>query len=425
MPVFAIVALVLHLTGPALAATTGAADCLQCCQQSGLPACGTDIYVDGDGTRVTKEGNAWRASGLFVMSCDGRGFFDDGHTAVYATAPSAGDAAKSSSAQWACFAKNCQLPVGLCFDADAGRVTDCATGAGPTAAQLRGAPGPKRPAPYVAPSSSPTASAATPGGLIVVVGGKSLSVQVAPAEAAPSSPTPASPASAATWTPTPAPAWTPTPAPTPVAQAPVPPAPVAPAPKPKPSVLFDDLSDDDIRADPEKAAATATAVTPVVAPVAAPPVPTAAATAGKTDPMTQLTVGLPKDPPQDCEAPSDELHSEARKQVMAGDDLRLAKDVSGAVSKYRAALSMDTCNAYAWFGLGESAIVLNRQDIAIRALHNTITLMPQNYGAWLDLGQAYEAIRQVDAAVAAYQQALAAKPGLQAAVDGLARLGVH
>ena len=123
-----------------------------------MTACGTDIYVEGDGSKVSKEGSSWRVSGLYVMSCDGRGFFDDGRTALFSSQPSAGDVAKALSAQWSCFLESCQLPVGLCFDADVGRVTFCDTGAAPTGASFRGAPGPRR----TASAGSPVAATFAP-----------------------------------------------------------------------------------------------------------------------------------------------------------------------------------------------------------------------------------------------------------------------
>jgi tetratricopeptide (TPR) repeat protein len=143
----------------------------------------------------------------------------------------------------------------------------------------------------------------------------------------------------------------------------------------------------------------------------------------KLDAVALLTQGLPRDPPAECEAPMEALRGEARKQVMAGDDLRLGKDAAGAIQKYRAALSMDACNGYAWLGLGESAVAIDRPDIAIRALRNATTLLPQHYGAWTELGQSYEAIRQLDLAVAAYKKAVALKAGLEIPLAGLQRLG--
>lgn len=429
---------------PAALAASNAADCLDCCKASGLSGCSTELYVVGEASRVSKEGSGWRASGLYIVSCDGRGFFDDGRTTVFSSLPSAGDVAKSSSAQWDCFAKTCQLPTNLCFDSGGGHVSMCDTGLGPTAAAFRSAPGPKAGVASSAPTASvapaPTSGAPSPAlgsGVTVMIDGRALSVEVAGPQSPPT-----------------APAATPEPS--------APPA-VAARPKGTGTILFDDLDDDEILAgmrrelDPNSAPAkdfqraedgggiTGGVVGPVVTPggswvpsatstytpssTPSPGLPSAVNTpppgssAVKLDAVALLTQGLPRDPPAECEAPMEALRGEARKQVMAGDDLRVGKDAAGAIQKYRAALSMDSCNGYAWLGLGESAVAINRPDIAIRALRNATTLMPQHYGAWTELGQSYEAIRQVDLAVAAYKKAVALKAGLEIPLAGLQRLG--
>ena len=387
----------------ALAAETNASACMDCCRAAGLPGCTSEIYVQGEASKVYREGSGWRVEGMHIVSCDGRGFFDDGRTATFESQPLAGSAALQSAEQWACFAASCQLPLGMCFDGSTGRATMCQTGAAPTPAAFRAAP---------APRGTTTVAAAAPvsGGMTVIVGGRSLTVELAPAEVAPVG------------------------TPAPVA------APVAP-PKPKPSgVLFDDMSDEDIlaemRGEPPKTAPAAPVFVPEATPTYTPsptpppvgptalysPAPT---TLPKPDAIAQLTEGLPKDPPDDCEPPGDALRGEARKQVMTGDDLRMAKDAAGAVQKYRAALSMDSCSGYAWLGLGESAVALDRPDIAIRALRNATTLLPKHYGAWTALGLAYEATRQVSLAVAAFRMAIELKPGLEAASAGLTRLGAY
>lgn len=433
---------------PALAGPNADA-CTSCCRDAGLSGCSTELYVVGEATKVSKEGSGWRASGLHVVSCDGRGFFDDGRTTVFSSVPSGGDVAKSSSAQWACFAQSCQLPSGLCFDDTVGHVSVCGTGEPPAAAAFRAAPAPRS---GTAPASLPSAAPTAPGSVTVMVAGRALNVQVAGAQSAQAAP-PAYPAPVAP----PAPA-------SPSTSTYAPPAPVAPAPAPAPTpkpkstgILFDDLDDDEIL-EQLRAESDPTEDTPggvyggVVGPVLSAPAPTQSwspsatptytpapapvpvapsayntppptSTAPKLDAVAQLTQGLPRDPPEECEAPIEALRSEARKQVMTGDDLRLGKDAAGAIQKYRAALSMDACNGYAWLGLGESAVALERPDIAIRALRNATTLLPQHYGAWTELGQAYEAIQQVDMAISAYKKALALKPGLAVPMAGVQRLG--
>ncbi|MFN7143483.1 MAG: hypothetical protein ACK4YP_06905, partial [Myxococcota bacterium] len=96
-------------------------------------------------------------------------------------------------------------------------------------------------------------------------------------------------------------------------------------------------------------------------------------------------------------------------------------DAAGALSEYRAALTMDVCNAYAWLGIGEIAGGAARPDLAVRALRNTTRILPGHYGAWTMLGKAYEALRQSQLAAEAYATALELRPGLPEAVEGWRR----
>ncbi len=431
----------------ASAGSSNATECLDCCRASGLSTCATEIYVAGDATQISSVSSGWRAEGLYVVSCDGRGYFDDTRSAVFTKLPSSGDAAPSSSGQWACFERSCQLPTNLCFDGTTGHVTTCDTDAPPSAASFRAAPGPKpgsavrtaTSAPRIAsPPPSPYSAPAppSPAGLTIVVAGKPIAVEVARPESAPPAPvmsqsTPQTGPAESVWGAEPVAS----PAAPPVATVS---APKPPPAKPKASILFDDLDDEDILAElrrggdpstvqPRAPAAEAPSEPASSAPVAAPPNAPAPwqPPAVKPAAIAQLTDGLPRDPPSACEAPMEALRGEARKQVMAGDDLRMAKDGDGAVQKYRAALSMDSCNGYAWLGLGEAALTLKRPDIAIRPLRNATTLMTKHYGAWTELGEAYEAIGQTTLAVDAFRQALNVKPGHPAASAGLARLGAQ
>ena len=420
-----ILSLTLSLTiGSAAAGSSNANECLDCCRAAGVSTCATEIYVAGDVTEISAISSGWRAKGMYVVSCDGRGYFDDERTALFPRAPSAGDAAPSSSGQWACFEQSCQLPTNLCFDGNTGRVTLCDSGVIPNAASFRAAPGPKqRSAAGPPPTGTPPTGTpyVAPGALTIVVAGKPLAVEIARPERAPPEPS--------------APVWGPAPVAAVAAVAPAAPvAPKPPPPKPTGSILFDDLDDEDILAelrsggDPSTVQPRVPAPTPDAAWSSGTPAAPAApwqAPAVKPAAIAQLTDGLPRDPPSACEAPMEALRGEARKQVMAGDDLRMAKDGDGAVQKYRAALSMDSCNGYAWLGLGEAALTLKRPDIAIRPLRNATTLMPKHYGAWTELGESYEAIGQNTQAVDAYRQALTVKPGHPGAMSGLTRLGAQ
>jgi tetratricopeptide (TPR) repeat protein len=99
----------------------------------------------------------------------------------------------------------------------------------------------------------------------------------------------------------------------------------------------------------------------------------------------------------------------------------MAKDKEGAAREYRAALTMDTCNGYAWLGVGEAANALDRPDLAIRSLRVATRLLPRHHGALLLLAKAYEAFGQRPLAAEAYRRALELSPGLPDAVEGYAR----
>lgn len=159
---------------------------------------------------------------------------------------------------------------------------------------------------------------------------------------------------------------------------------------------------------------------------AAPAAATVAASAppstpADTDPFTLFSKALPTDPPDPCKVVADTLRAEARKRVDLGDEKRLRKDTPGALQEYRVALTMESCNAYAWFGVGEVASEAGRPDLAVRALRNTTRLLPTHPRAWTLLGGAYEALRQPQLAAEAYTKALELRPGLPEALDGWRR----
>ncbi len=161
---------------------------------------------------------------------------------------------------------------------------------------------------------------------------------------------------------------------------------------------------------------------PPTPPVGAGPAPPSFPVPGQASAgQTAGSLDLPADPPDVCKPPGDAMRGEGRRRVDMGDERRMMKDSAGAAREYRAALTMDTCNGYAWLGLGEAAAQLSRPDVAIRALKNATNLLPKHYGAWVLLGKAYEAIGQRTMAGNAYSEALKLSPGLPDAVEGYAR----
>lgn len=132
-------------------------------------------------------------------------------------------------------------------------------------------------------------------------------------------------------------------------------------------------------------------------------------------------LSLPTRPQGDCRALSEAVAAEARRRVDAGDDRRMAQDFSAAFAEYRAAATMDPCSPNAWVGIAQSAMSLDRADLAVRALRVGTELSPRHYGAWALLGQAYEALMQRSLAHEAYVAALDASPYYPDAVEGEAR----
>lgn len=159
-------------------------------------------------------------------------------------------------------------------------------------------------------------------------------------------------------------------------------------------------------------------------PATSPPVAPAPATS--TPPTTvatppALAVDLPPDPPDPCPAAPDAVRGESRKRVGTGDDFRVLGRLDDALRDYKAALTMDKCNGYAWMSLSMLAEQQGRTDLAIRALKNTTRLLPAHPGAFLMLGRAYEAFGQRALAATAYRRAADLAPGNAEAIEGYMR----
>ncbi|MBM4392662.1 MAG: tetratricopeptide repeat protein [Deltaproteobacteria bacterium] len=158
---------------------------------------------------------------------------------------------------------------------------------------------------------------------------------------------------------------------------------------------------------PEYAAPVAT-TTPVGTPA-----PAAAAPA--------IALDLPPDPPDPCASAPDAVRTESRKRVGTGDEYRITGRVDEALRDYKAALTMDKCNGYAWMSLSMLAGEQGRTDLAIRALRNTARLLPTHPGAFLMLGKAYESFGQRGLAADAYRKASELAPSNAEAIEGYMR----
>ncbi|MES2642570.1 MAG: hypothetical protein V4850_24005 [Myxococcota bacterium] len=366
----------------ALVPSARAADdaCFACCQAGGLASCKAEIRVYGEGARVAREGAVWRVVGLWEIGCDGVGVFDAGATVVLDHAPLVGELIMQAlnPLQVHCFTQACALPATTCVTPsdDLGRffLLDCDTELPVDGITL----------------SDVKPVTRLPSTKVVVVDGRPLVVQPVSGSAFAPGTTNGAHAPARSGSPRIAPIG----AATPEAR-----VPVASVPAPAPVPVY----------------------TPAPPPVAPAPPVAAPQPPPSSDPMAALAATLPADPPTACKPPADALRGEARKRVDSGDDRRIKKDALGALQEYRAALTMDPCNAYAWNGIGDIANEAARPDLAVRALRNTTRLLPGHYGAWTMLGRNYEALRQNVLAAEAYAQALQLRPGLPEALDGWRR----
>jgi hypothetical protein len=130
---------------------------------------------------------------------------------------------------------------------------------------------------------------------------------------------------------------------------------------------------------------------------------------------------VPDAPTLPCR-PATSLRLAANEQVDAGNEAVVDDDLAEALDHYRAALTMDACNALAWAALGDALLSAGYPKEARTALDLATQLMPTHAHAWTRLGEAFEADGDRQAALTAYQKALAEDPGNGPATQGLLRL---
>jgi hypothetical protein len=137
-----------------------------------------------------------------------------------------------------------------------------------------------------------------------------------------------------------------------------------------------------------------------------------------------LDLSLPEAPADPC-VTTPALRQPAIDQVDQGDEAALQRDAARAAGHYRAALSLDRCNATAWTGLGRAWLDAGAAAQAATALVHAARLQPRYAPAWSLLGRAREALGQPDLAREAWKIALDLKPGDADATAGLRRLGAR
>ncbi|MCB9665624.1 MAG: tetratricopeptide repeat protein [Alphaproteobacteria bacterium] len=348
-----------------------------CCREAGVEPCPHNLRLVGAESQVHGE----LVTGLWEVSCGGEVAFQRRERAVVPEARPGAVVGVLEPGAYACFVATCPLPSAVCVDVGTdGRAvaSRCTDGLPPTAVDFYAAR-----TPHTA----------------VVVGPREVVVAVR------SDVSGGGPSAAGARTP---PTRTERP---PIIVAPQAPGP-APAPEPAPSP----------RAAPPLPA-TATPLPATATPLPAPPGPTAAPVARRTPPARSAFahVQLPPAPPTPCR-PRGAVRAASNDQVALGDEARVARDPAKALEHYRAALTVEPCNAFAWGAVGGVLLDARELRLAITALEHATRLAPDRALAWIDLGDARSAWGDARGAIAAYTRALELSPGDARAAEGLHRL---
>ena len=331
----------------------------------------------GEGSVASAESGAWRVMGLWFLDCSGQGRFEVGSTAVLATMPVSGELLLASTPVEAfhCFTQACSYPEHACFDAMAeGRVrmVDCRDGAPMPASQLA-QPGP-------APPGSES--------IIAVIGSRPLVVTPVEAERA-----------------------------------------TFPTDQPSGGSCCGDAGAGLFGhgQPPERAVITQGYDEPAlpIGLTTTPPDLGGSDYARSSGAAGSYVVDVPEPPlTPDC-GTAEVLRTESRRRVDAGNEAMVRGELQEAIDEYRAALTLDPCNPYAWADLGALALQLEHPAEAALSLSQAVELQPRHYTAYTNLGLAYEALDQPDLAREAYRVALGLRPHHQPALRGLERMDVR
>lgn len=137
--------------------------------------------------------------------------------------------------------------------------------------------------------------------------------------------------------------------------------------------------------------------------------------------LTGVDLSLPALPPDPCR-PNGALMDASNQQHGEGNQAAMQGDWGIALGKYRAAISINSCNAFAWADLGESYLMVQEPTRARDALEVAVRLMPKHYRAWANLGRTEEKSGRRNEALIAYQRALELEPDDPVARQGLERV---
>lgn len=385
---FFVIALTLA-TGPAHAGDLPA-DYAACCAALGVSGCPSSIEVVGPNTTTTRIGDDVLVRGPYLLTCeDGAGWMPATRRITAGVVNAGSPVARLDPRVASCFSSACSMPVNLCLEEGATgvRAVDCRTG-NPADATV-----------WMSPELDNRSPA--------IVGGRAIAVHIASAPSA-------SPSTALITTTTP-PAAAPAPVvrtAAPVSPASTPPTPVAAQPTRTPS----------------PAVVSAPRPTPegdLVAPRSAPAPAATPTTAAPTRPTATgafASFVLPALPPTPC-VPDPALREASLEQADLGDEAMILSDAQAALGHWRAAVTINLCNAPAWANIGSALVDHGRAEAGAQALGAATGLAPKSARTWSELGRAQEALGAWERAVDAYQEALILQPDLRSALDGLRRAG--
>jgi hypothetical protein len=391
--------LVIGLALTSLSAQAGdpPADYTACCAALGVSGCPSSIEVVGPNTTTTRIGDDVLVRGPYLLTCeDGAGWMPATRRISSGVVNAGSPVARLDPRVASCFSSACSMPVNLCLEEGSSgvRAVDCRTG-NPADATV-----------WMSPDLDNRSPA--------IVGGRAIAVHIASAPSgSPStalittSPPPAAapPASTPAYVASPPRTASPASPASPASTAPVPPPATT---QPTPAVV----------ATPRPSSGSSTA-----SPWAA-PAPTSSSTPAPRPAATGAFASfvLPALPPSPC-VPDPALREPSLAQADLGDEAMILSDAQSALGHWRAAVTINVCNAPAWANIGSALLDHGRPDAGEQALAAATRIAPKSARSWSELGRAEEALGAWEKAVEAYQDALLLQPELRSAVDGLRRAG--
>ncbi|MGC8875026.1 MAG: tetratricopeptide repeat protein, partial [Chloroflexia bacterium] len=116
------------------------------------------------------------------------------------------------------------------------------------------------------------------------------------------------------------------------------------------------------------------------------------------------------------------LHPNAWYATELGNAYREAGDLDAAVAAWERAVTLPGCNAHSWWTLGQGYEAQERWKDSAEAYARAVLLDPQNADLYALLARAYTQAGERAQAIAAWESALALRPGVPTWQEALARL---